>query len=95
MRVWLYVLALGMVLGCSDPEDGGRLIPPGDSDYNALEAPETAGECSTNADCEISCTHVCAPPPSGPVTCPSDPPPKPARVVGAQCLCADTVCAYF
>jgi hypothetical protein len=91
------ILAAFLLSGCGDDMAGGdaRLIPPGDGDYATLETPEAAGECAGDTDCEVSCVHSCRPVPTGPVTCPSDPPPEPERIMGAACLCVDSVCAYY
>ena len=92
------ILAVLLAAGCADDgmgSGGGRLIPPGDGDHAALETPEAAGECAVDADCEISCIYSCRTVPTGPVTCPSDPPPEPERVMGATCMCAETICAWY
>jgi hypothetical protein len=99
-RLLCAAAAAAMLAGCPglDPENGpvdDRLVPPGDPDYDRLERPESPGECEHDGDCEISCIHGCVPVSEGPVTCPNPPPPKPARVQGARCLCVDTICAYF
>jgi hypothetical protein len=102
---WL-ALAFALFTGCGDdaslspagdaraPDAIPRLIPPGDSDYPELEQPEQSGECAQATDCEPSCLHSCAPIPTGPVTCPVDPVPVPARVIGAECLCLGALCAW-
>lgn len=92
------IVAALLLTGCGDDMVGGgdgRLIPPGDGDYSTLEGPEAAGECAVDEDCEVSCTHSCRAVPTGPVTCPSEPPPEPERIMGAACICADSVCAYY
>jgi hypothetical protein len=91
----LTVLAACPGIGPENGEEDARLVPPGDPDFDLLERPEEPGECEDDAGCEISCVHGCVPVNEGPVTCPNPPPPKPARVEGARCLCEDSVCAYF
>ncbi len=93
----LAAFALALASACSaDDADSGRLVPPGDEAYAELEQPEAVGECAANPDCEIRCERQCAPLPTGPVTCPADPPPLPERLDQAVCVCDETaVCAWY
>lgn len=92
------ILAALLATGCADDAmmgDDGRLIAPDDGDHATLETPEAAGECTGEPDCEVSCVYSCRTVPTGPVTCPTDPPPEPERVMGASCLCAESLCAWY
>jgi hypothetical protein len=93
--VLIVVVSSALALACGgDPDPDERLIPPGDPDHAALEAPEQAGECDEPDDCEESCVHGCTPVVAGPVTCPADPTPRPPRVADASCGCDGELCAW-
>ena len=58
-----------------DAASSSRLAPPGDPEFTWLKTPEVAGECADDSGCVASCTHHCIATPTGPTTCPTDPPP--------------------
>ncbi len=83
------VIALCLLAGCPSAEED-RLIPRDDSQFRALETPESDGECTESSDCEDSCVHSCVPTPKGPMTCPVEPIALPDRLVGGMCVCAES-----
>ena len=89
--VVILALALGTTAcpGDDDDTDAGpaRFIPVGDPDFEDLEQPEQAAECTSSDACEHSCVHSCIPTSALPITCPVEPPPLPPRLDGAACAC--------
>lgn len=94
---WFWLCALVVAGGCwGDPGlEELRLVPMDDPAYGQLELPEQGGECGADAGCEPTCVHACASDAPGPITCPSEPPPRPARLDQADCRCEQSVCAWM
>ena len=91
VRSLLILAFLTAGLACGSDEG---LISSSHPDYADLELPEEDDECSNANDCQVNCVHGCVSREGRPITCPQEPPPKPAILESVSCSCLASRCQW-